>query len=145
MPWKDLNGRPVTTSQCDKGAEQKRQRLSEEDMWDITERDIQADGRPLAKVTSFKYLGRVLTEVDENWPAVVENLWKARKSWPRMERILGLEGTSPQVFWVFFKVVVQAVLLFRLETWVMNPLIVSDLGSFQHTFDRRITGIQPKK
>ena len=37
----------------------------------------QAYGRPLAMVTSFKYLGRVLTLVDFNWPEVIGNLCKA--------------------------------------------------------------------
>ena len=31
-------------------------------------------GIPLSQFNSFKYLGRVLSTVDENWPAVVHNL-----------------------------------------------------------------------
>ena len=36
--------------------------------------DFQAFGRPLEMVSPFKYLGRVLTELDNNWSAVVENM-----------------------------------------------------------------------
>ena len=36
--------------------------------------------RPLEIVSSFKYLGRLLIETDEDWMAVIDNIWKARKS-----------------------------------------------------------------
>ena len=32
VPWKSLNGQHITTDQCIKGVEQKRRRLTEEDM-----------------------------------------------------------------------------------------------------------------
>ena len=114
-------------------------------MWEIAEKAFQAYVRPLATVTLFKYLGQVLTAADDYWPEVVGNLWMARKSWARMERILGGEGASPQVSGMFFKAVVQAVLLFGSETWVQNPHMGQALVSFQHRFARRITGRQPKQ
>ena len=43
-------------------------------------------------VTSYKYLGRVLTEADNNWTAMVGNLWKAGTSWAWLVRIMGWEG-----------------------------------------------------
>ena len=42
---------------------------------------FQSYRRPLAMVTLFKHLGRVLMVVDEKWMVVVENLRKAQKSW----------------------------------------------------------------
>ena len=36
---------------------------------------ITAYGTPLAMVTSFKYLVRVLLAADVDWPEVVSNLW----------------------------------------------------------------------
>ena len=41
---------------------------------------------------------------------------------------------------VFFKVVVQEVLIFGSETWVIAPRMGRDLGSFQHRFARYIIG-----
>ena len=38
-----------------------------------------------------------------------------------MSRILSREGAKPRVFGFFFKAVVQAVLIFGLETWVVTP------------------------
>ena len=43
--------------------------------------NFEAYGRPLEMVTSFKYLGRVLTELYEYWPVLVANLQKARNQW----------------------------------------------------------------
>ena len=43
----------------------------------------------------------------------------------------------------FFKTVVQAVLLFGTEAWVLNPRMEQALDSFQHGAARRITGRQP--
>ena len=93
----------------------------------------------------FKYLGRVLTAVDDNWQAVTGNLWKARKSWARLERIMGREGSSTQVSEIFFKTVVQAVLLFGSETWVPTPPMGWALGSLQYRVARRIAGRQTKQ
>ena len=68
----------------------------------------------------------------DNWPAVAGNLIKDWKSWMRMKRILGREGADPRISGLFLKAVVQAVLLFGLETWVLTPRMERALGSFQH-------------
>ena len=39
----------------------------------------QAYGRPLEKVTSLKYSGRILKASDDDWQAVMGNICKARK------------------------------------------------------------------
>ena len=53
-------------------------------------------------VTSFRYLGQVILEVDDNWPTVVRNLYRARAVWKRMAIILSREGAEPQVSGLFF-------------------------------------------
>ena len=67
-------------------------------------------------MTTFKYLGQVMTAGDYDWPAVVGNLQKARKSWGRLSRILIWEGADTKVLGKFFKAVTQAVLLLEAET-----------------------------
>ena len=42
-------------------------------------RAFQACGRLLELVTSFKYLGSIMTASDDDWPLVVGNLKKFRK------------------------------------------------------------------
>ena len=45
----------------------------------------------------------------------------------------------------FFKAVVQKVLLFGAETWVVSPIMEQELISFIHGAARRITGRQPRR
>ena len=121
VPWRAMNRRNITTSQCAKGAYIKQWRMEEEDIWDSAERAFQAYGRPLEAVTSFKYLGWVLTAADNDWPVIVGNLKKSRKSWAQLTSILVREGANPRVSGMFFKAVLQTVLLFGSETWVLTP------------------------
>ena len=62
-----------------------------------------------------------MAALDKNWPLVVGKLWKARKGWAHLTRILIREVAIPRVSGMFLKVVVQAVLLFWSETWLINP------------------------
>ena len=81
-------------------------------MWDCTERAFQAYGKPLDTVTSFKYLGQVIVEGEDDWSAVVGNFKKVRKSWACPTRILDREGTNHMVSRMLLKAALQAVLLF---------------------------------
>ena len=45
-----------------------------------TERDFEAYGTPLEKMTEFKYLGRLIKAVYYDWPAVVYNLQRVGNS-----------------------------------------------------------------
>ena len=79
-------------------------------------------------VTSFRYLGRVILLLNDDWLAVVINLSRARAVWKRMTRIFSREGAEPWVSGSFFKDVVQAVFLFSLESWVVTPCMGRVLG-----------------
>ena len=81
-------------------------------------RDFWAYVRTLEIMTPFKYLVRSMTELDNDCPTVMGNLRKSQKSWTHLERILGREGSSLRVSGMFFKAVMQAVLIFGSETWV---------------------------
>ena len=45
----------------------------------------------------------------------------------------------------FFKAVVQQVLLFGAETWVVTPIMERALNSLMHGAARQITGRQPRR
>ena len=143
VPWKALNGTHRRTSQCTWGEERKRWKLLAEEEREVTVRAFSAYGRPLEMVTSFKYLGRVISATDDNWPAVVRNLDPAKKVWSRMSRILSREGVTPWVYGFFFKAVIQAVLLFGAETWVVTPCMGKALGGFQTQVARQLSGKLP--
>ena len=119
------------TAQCTCGAERKRRRLAAEEEREVTTRYFSAYGRPLEMVTSFKYLGRVISVAGNEWPAAVKNLARARKVWSRMSRILSRDGAVPRVYGLLFKPVVQAILLFGAETWVATSRMGKALRGFQ--------------
>ena len=60
-------------------------------------------------------------------------------------QILIREGEDPKVLGHFHKAVVQAVLLFGAETWVLTPRMERDLDTFQHRVALRLTGRQPRR
>ena len=59
--------------------------------------------------------------------------------------ILGREVANPRFPGIFFKALIQAVLIFGAETWVMTACVVWALGGFQHRVDQQITGRQPRR
>ena len=113
-------------------------------MWESAERAFRAYGIMLETFALFKYLGKVLTKGENDWPEVVGNLKKARKSWAWLMRILGREGANPRVSGMFFKWVVHVVFLFGSEMCLLIPRMGRDLGIFQHRVARRNTGRQPR-
>ena len=82
-------------------------------------------------VTEFKYLGRVLTSRDDDWPAVAGNIRKARENWGRLARKLGREGADPKVSRSFYTAVTQQVLLFGAELWVLTKKMEPALEGVQ--------------
>ena len=81
-------------------------------------------------VNYLKYLGRVISATDDDWPEVFINMAKAQAVWRRLTRILSREGAAPRVSEFFFKSVVHMVLIFGTETWVVTPLYGPGTGGF---------------
>ena len=133
----------MRTAHCTQGAERDRQQLAAEEEREVTDRDFSIYRRPLEMVTSFKYLGRVISVTDNDWPAVVNNLAQAKTVWSRMSRILSREGAMPRGSGLFFKAVIPAVLVFRAETWVVTPRMGKALLGFHTQVERRMTGKLP--
>ena len=61
---------------------------------------------------------------DENCPSVRRNVWRERQVWSRFGNFLRREGADPIVSEKFYCAVVQAVLLFESETWVLTAAIL---------------------
>ena len=97
VPRKALNGTQRRTAQCIRGVERRRRRLAEEEGREVTVRAFSVYGLPLDTMNSFKYLGQVISETDDDWPAVVRNLARAKTVWRRMSYILSREGATPWV------------------------------------------------
>ena len=58
-------------------------------------------------VSEFRYLGRLLTATDDDWPEVAGNIRKAWVSWGRLAWVLGWEGADPKVSRSFYTAVTQ--------------------------------------
>ena len=115
-----LNGRHLETNQCKKGAKRKQRRLAAAEVKTTSEKAFHAYRDKMRAVTEFRYLRRVMTNTDDDWPAVAGNLRKARVSWGRLARFLGREGADPKVSRKFYIAVTQQVLLFGEEIWVLT-------------------------
>ena len=59
---------------------------------------------------------------------MVRNLYRARSVWKRMTQILSREGAAPRVSGFFSKAVLQVVMIFGSETWVVTPRMGKALG-----------------
>ena len=145
VPWRALNGRHPGTAQCFKGAERKIRRLAETETRENSEQAFKAYGAPIKSVSGLKYLRKILAATDDDWPAVVGNLGKARRSWGRLSRVLGREGADPKVSRAFYIAVTQAVFLFGSETWVLTARMERALDSFQSRVARKIMGRKPRQ
>jgi hypothetical protein len=84
-----------------------------------------------------------VASTDNDRPAVYLNLLKARKRWMAVSRVLGHKGSSPMTSGVFYKVVVQSVLLYGCETWDFSEEIRQTLEHFHHWVARRLSGLVP--
>ena len=62
-----------------------------------------------------------------------------------MLMILGMEGADSHTSRTFYKEMVQAVILFGVESWMVSPLIGRTLGGFHHRVARRLAKIQPER
>ena len=100
--------------------------------------DVQ--GVPIENVKEFKYLGRVVNNKDDDRPTVMENLRKARMKWGRISRILSTDGANPRAMASFYKAIVQSVLLYGSESWVITLSMEKQLQSFHRRCARYITG-----
>jgi hypothetical protein len=124
VPSTALAGGHGVTLLCRQGHVLKQKRAVEEDI--IKERSVifSVCGVLLESVSNFIYLGRQLSSMDDDWPDIVKNLAKARRRWATISRVLIRDGATPRISSMFYKAVVQSVLLYGSETWVLSPKII---------------------
>lgn len=131
------------TPLCKKNAARKEQRLAAEDGRRCHEAVFTAYGQPLDNVWHFKYLGRILSHDDKDNLAMYYNMRRARSRWGLISRILTCEGANPRVSAMFYKAVVQTVLLYGSETWNVTQSMRTAMESFHRRVARSLTGRKP--
>ena len=87
-------------------------------------------GDVLEWVEVFKYLGRLLAQDDDDIQAIRAQLRKARATWACVGQVLRSKNASPRVAAKFYTTVVQAVLLYGSETWVLSTTALARLEGF---------------
>ena len=85
--------------------------------------DLNLDGeegdKRVENVPTFRYLGLPLDQTDDYWPAVQGNIMRSRLVWGRLGTLLRQEGEDTEVSESFYRAVMQAILLYGSETWVL--------------------------
>ena len=82
----------------------------------------------------FIYLGRPMYQSDDDWTAVRRNIGMVRQVWVRLGIILMQEGVDHLTFVTFHRVVVQEVILFGAETWVISMTTEEQLSGVHMGF-----------
>ena len=89
-------------------------------------------GTQLEVVSDFPYLGHPFLSMEDDWPAVYQNLSKAHKQWGRIACMLSWTGASLRTSSMFYKAVVQSVLLYGSKTWTLSSTMLKVLGGFHN-------------
>ena len=77
---------------------------------------------------------------DDNYTAILRNVRKARRVWNRLGKLLLREGSEPHMSTMFRLVVVQTVVLFGEEPWVLSEAMSRKMEGVHVGFLRQITG-----
>jgi hypothetical protein len=120
----------IHTQVCLLGAEQWTQRDSAITMALAFHKLCHIEGELLEKVDSFRYLGRILVQDDDDVRAVRNQIKKARGIWARVGQVLTVDNTPPKVSAKFYMAVVQSVLLYGSKIWNLSTTTLAWLEGF---------------
>ena len=88
-------------------------------------------------MATFRYLGIPLDQTDDDEPAVRLNIMNTRAVWGAL---LQRDGAEPRVLAIFYRAVVQAIILYGLETWVLSAEMERKVEGIHTEFLWQITG-----
>jgi len=78
----------------------------------------------IENVTEFEYLGRMISANDHDELAVTARIKAARSKWMQLYRILSADGADCKTMAKFYLAIVQAVLLYGSESWVLTKRLL---------------------
>ena len=107
-------------SECQKYAERRVKLLRAKCQEAVTAVTFLIDGQEIERVKQFRHLGRILDEDGDDKHASSRQLARARSKWNRIGRVLRSKGMKPRAMGYFYKAIVQAILLYGSETWVVS-------------------------
>ena len=145
VPHTQLNNRHYNTDLCRKGMRRRANREAERTAFEASGVTFMLNNELLEKVDVFRYLGRLLSYNNSDWPTLYYNLKKAQQRWAMVARILVRDGASRRAMGMFYKGIVQAILLYGCETWTLTNPMIKVLEGFHHKVARRIAGMMPTR
>ena len=107
--------------------------------WEAEAVEYTINGAQIERLKEFRYLGRILTENDDDSRCIQDQLKKARSRWWRMANLLKREGANPFQMGRFYVAVVQAILLYGSESWTISLREMETLEGFQKKAMRYMT------
>ena len=96
-------------------------------------------------LTTFQYLVRTLYQTEDDWPSVQRNIMCASLVWGRPRKLIQWEGADPRVAEMFYRAVVQAIILYESETWVLLAAMERKVEGTHTGFLRQITDKQTRR
>ena len=131
----------LESEDCKRFAEIKRNKRIDSQNQAATNVKFNINGVEINTVRSFKYLGRMITDKDDDLEAIDLQLKKARMTWGRIGKIIKKRTNgNPKIMSIFYKVIIQSVLLYGSESWVISKHAHKKLQSFHRRCARFITG-----
>ncbi len=118
------------SKECQVGVERRQQREMAVTAALALRQQFTIHGDVLERVEVYKYLGWMMAQDNDDTQAVRAQLWKARATWARVEKVLQGENTPPTVAAKFYLAIIQAILLYGSETWVISPQAMAQLEGF---------------
>jgi hypothetical protein len=125
-----LYPRHQLSKQCQVGVERRRQREAAVTAALALCQQFTIQGNVLERVEVYKYLGLMMAQDDDDTQAVRAQLRKAHATWAWVGNVLRGKNTPPTVAAKFYLAIVQAILLYGSETWVISPQAMARLEGF---------------
>ena len=97
------------------------------------------------RVMQFQHLGRMLEETESEWLAVHRNTSKAQTVCRRLVNMLQWEGSDSWVSDLFYRDVIQAVLLFRSDSRALSDAMVRAVEGTHMEYRWQITGKRARR
>jgi hypothetical protein len=102
-------------------------------------------GQEIETVTEFKYLGRTVTQDDDDRQAIRKNLHKAQGIWGRLARLLTRADANKHEMTRIYRAVIHSILLYGSESWSIPIDQYEILERFHKRCLRYITGKHIRK
>ena len=90
-------------------------------------------------MTTFRYLRIPSYQMGDDWPDVRRNIMHATSVWEILGTLLWREGAEHKVSEIFYRAVVQEILLYGSETWVILVSMANRVEGTHTEFLQQIT------